>query len=288
MSRSSLPDTSSRARPENLAILLREPFRAMDEELPARLAERGHPEVRSAHGNVFQYLDDDGTRVGVLAERARVSKQAMAQLVAHLEAHGYLERVPDPADGGQLVRSTARGCEVFAIARELMADIDARIGKRLGEAKQRRLRELLEELAPRSDTVRHVNTVISLMQPGPRGRTVASTPNAGPAPEKETPMQLYGIRRRNAWPTPGDLEATAARSTEEGDKEGSGVRWIRSYVVSEDDGTLGTFWIYEADSPETIRGMPQRSGMPATRSRRSPTPSSCARIRPRWPAEAWT
>ncbi len=147
MSRSSLPDTSARARPENLAILLREPFRAMDEELLARLAERGHPEVRSAHGNVFQYLDDDGTRVGVLAERARVSKQAMAQLVAHLEAHGYLERVPDPADGrAKLVRSTARGREVFAIARELMADIDARIGKRLGEAKQRRLRELLEEL----------------------------------------------------------------------------------------------------------------------------------------------
>ena len=119
----------------------------MDDELLARLAERGHPDVRSAHGNVFQYLDDDGTRVGVLAERARVSKQAMAQLVAHLEAHGYLERAPDPADGrAKLVRSTARGREVFAIARELMADIDARIGERLGEAKQRRLRELLEEL----------------------------------------------------------------------------------------------------------------------------------------------
>ena len=94
-------------------------------------------------------------------------------------------------------------------------------------------------------------------------------------------MQLYGIRRRNGWPTPGDLEATAARSTEEGDKEGSGVRWIRSYVVSEDDGTLGTFCIYEADSPETIRAHAERAGCRRTRSRRSPTPSSCARIRPR-------
>jgi hypothetical protein len=76
-------------------------------------------------------------------------------------------------------------------------------------------------------------------------------------------MELYGIRRRNAWPTPGDLEATGARSAEEGDKEGSGVRWIRSYVLAEDDGTLGTFCIYEADSPETIRAHAERTGMPA-------------------------
>jgi hypothetical protein len=76
-------------------------------------------------------------------------------------------------------------------------------------------------------------------------------------------MQLYGIRRRNAWASVAELEATAARSASEGDKEGSGVRWIRSYVLSEDDGSLGTFCIYEADSPETIRTHAQRTGMPA-------------------------
>ena len=48
--------------------------------------------------------------------------------------------------------------------------------------------------------------------------------------------QLYGIRRRNAWATAEDLEAAAKRSTEEGDKPDSGVRWIRSYVLQEDDG----------------------------------------------------
>ncbi len=142
-----LPDTTARQHPENLAILLREPFRAMDDELIRRLAERGHPEVRSAHGNVFQYLDDAGTRVSALAERAGVSKQAMAQLVAHLEAHGYVDRVPDPSDGrASLVRATARGREVFAIAREVVTDVEARITARLGEAKLRRLRSLLQEL----------------------------------------------------------------------------------------------------------------------------------------------
>ena len=86
----------------------------MDRRLMERLVARGHPEVRSAHGNVFQYLDDEGTRVSLLAERAQVSKQAMAQLVAHLEAHGYVERVADPADGrAKLVRATGRGRDVY-------------------------------------------------------------------------------------------------------------------------------------------------------------------------------
>jgi DNA-binding MarR family transcriptional regulator len=144
---SRLPDTSARRAPENLAILLREPFRAMNDELIARLAERGHPEVRSAHGAVFQYLDDAGTRVSALAERAGMTKQAMAELVAHLEAHGYVERVPDPADRrAKLVRTTARGRAVFAEVRTFVAEVDARLVARLGEAKLRRLRTLLVEL----------------------------------------------------------------------------------------------------------------------------------------------
>jgi hypothetical protein len=76
-------------------------------------------------------------------------------------------------------------------------------------------------------------------------------------------MQLYTIRRRNGWATADDLRAAAERSTAEGNKPGSGVRWIRSYVVTEDNGDLGTVCIYEAESPETIRAHAQRVGMPA-------------------------
>jgi len=141
---SRLPDTTARARPENLAILLREPFRAMEALLVARLAERGHGAVRPPHGAVLQYLDDAGTRVSVLAERAAVTKQSMAELVAHLEAHGYVERLPDPADRrAKLVRATPRGREVFAIARETVAEVEVRVAERLGEEDMRRLRELL-------------------------------------------------------------------------------------------------------------------------------------------------
>jgi DNA-binding MarR family transcriptional regulator len=142
-----LPATSARSQPENLAILLREPFRAMSDQLIERLAQRGHPDVRYAHGNVFQYLDDAGTRVSELAQRAGMTKQSMAQLVEHLEGHGYLERVPDPLDGrAKLVRTTARGGEVFAVVREFVAELEARVEDRLGAAKLARLRSLLKEL----------------------------------------------------------------------------------------------------------------------------------------------
>ena len=85
--------------------------------------------------------------MSVLAERAQITKQAMAQLVAHLEGHGYVERVPDPSDRrAKLVRTTARGREVFGVVREFLAAVDARLAARLGEAKVRRLRALLQEL----------------------------------------------------------------------------------------------------------------------------------------------
>ena len=75
-------------------------------------------------------------------------------------------------------------------------------------------------------------------------------------------MDLYVILRRNGWATPDDLQAAAARSTTEGDKPGSGVRWIRSYVLGEESGELGTFCIYEAESPEAIRAHARAADLP--------------------------
>ena len=76
-------------------------------------------------------------------------------------------------------------------------------------------------------------------------------------------MQLYVIQRRNGWPSAEDLGAAAERSTNEGDKPDSGVRWIRSYVIQEESGELGTFCIYEGESPEAIREHARVSGMQA-------------------------
>ena len=76
-------------------------------------------------------------------------------------------------------------------------------------------------------------------------------------------MDLYVIRRRDAWASPQELEVTAERSTAEGDKADSGVRWIRSYVVNEESGRVGTVCLYEAESPEAIRAHADASGMSA-------------------------
>ena len=76
-------------------------------------------------------------------------------------------------------------------------------------------------------------------------------------------MDLYVIRRRDAWASPQELEAAAERSTTAGDKADSGVRWIRSYVVAEESGRLGSVCIYQAESPEAIRAHAGAAGMPA-------------------------
>ena len=76
-------------------------------------------------------------------------------------------------------------------------------------------------------------------------------------------MDLYVILRRNGWASPEDLEEAAARSTVEGDKDGSGVRWIRSYVLAEESGEVGTVCIYEGESPEAIRAHAAAAGLPA-------------------------
>lgn len=77
-------------------------------------------------------------------------------------------------------------------------------------------------------------------------------------------MNTYVIQRRNAWRTPDELQATAARSTQVGDEEmADDIRWIRSYVVQEEDGTLGTFCVYQSSGPEAVRAHAARVGMPA-------------------------
>ena len=75
-------------------------------------------------------------------------------------------------------------------------------------------------------------------------------------------MDLYVIIRRNGWATPQDLEAAAVRSNTEVDKPDSGVRWIRSYVLAEESGEVGTVCIYEADSPEAIRAHADAADLP--------------------------
>ena len=76
-------------------------------------------------------------------------------------------------------------------------------------------------------------------------------------------MNTYVILRRGGWRSPEDLQAAAARSTKVGDEEMSDdIRWIRSYVLDEGGGSVGTVCIYQASSPEAIRDHASRADLP--------------------------
>jgi hypothetical protein len=75
-------------------------------------------------------------------------------------------------------------------------------------------------------------------------------------------MQLYAIVRRNGWRSGADLEEAAARSTKVGEEMSSDISWIRSYVLDEGDGAVGTFCVYEASSPEAVREHASRADLP--------------------------
>ena len=78
-------------------------------------------------------------------------------------------------------------------------------------------------------------------------------------------MDMYAIIRRDGWKTGEDLQAAAARSSNVGDNEMSeDIRLIRSYVLAEEGGAVGTVCIYEASSPEAIREHAQRADLPVT------------------------
>ncbi|MFF5291337.1 MarR family winged helix-turn-helix transcriptional regulator [Paractinoplanes globisporus] len=142
-----IPTLAGRQRPANLAVLLRETFVALNDLALRRLAEDGHGAVRAAHAAVFQYLDDTGTTVSLLAERAQMTKQAMAELVQHLESHGYVQRVPDPTDRrAKLVQPTRRGLEVIALAQSIAPAVEQQIRALVGTDRMQALRDDLETI----------------------------------------------------------------------------------------------------------------------------------------------
>ena len=76
-------------------------------------------------------------------------------------------------------------------------------------------------------------------------------------------MNLYAILRRSGWSSPQDLEEAAKRSSDVGDNQMSDdIRWIRSYVLEEGGGSVGTVCIYEATSPEAIRAHAGAADLP--------------------------
>jgi hypothetical protein len=82
--------------------------------------------------------------------------------------------------------------------------------------------------------------------------------------KRRSGVKTYVILRRGGWRTAAELEEAAARSRRVGDDEMSDdIRWIRSYVLAETEGGVGTVCIYQASSPEKILEHARRAGLPA-------------------------
>ena len=149
-----MADLSDRSRPRrqwpgtgHIGTLLRDPALAMNELISERLAEDGFEGMRPAHGAIGQHIGDEGTRVTELADLVQLTKPSVVYLVNDLERLGYVERIPDPADGrAKLVRLTARGAQAQARAREIVAEIEGDWAEAIGAREFASLRTLLQRL----------------------------------------------------------------------------------------------------------------------------------------------
>lgn len=138
-------------RHENLGRLLLTSVINWQDVLVRGLQSRGFPAFRASHMNVLRHIDVGGTRITEIAERSRMSKQAVGQLVTSCEAQKLVKIVPDATDRrAKVVTFTDLGRSVIDIEREIMERMDADLKTLLGTkgfAQLRRSLVLLSEWA---------------------------------------------------------------------------------------------------------------------------------------------
>ena len=133
-----------------IAASLRLAHEATQELLFRHVAEAGHGELRPAHFRLLRFPGIDGARPSELARRLETSKQAITPLLNDLEAWGYVERRPDPADGrGRVLALTNRGHALMRSIRDRHAEIERELEAELGAAAFAQLKAALERIAAR-------------------------------------------------------------------------------------------------------------------------------------------
>ncbi len=131
----------------DITSLMEAAYAALVTEVHRQLDAAGFEDIRPAHAKVFETIGQDGNRITDMAERAQITKGAMVELVDHLQRRGYLERVPDPADGrAKIVRLTPRGWDAVRVAAAAIEDAERRWADRLGQRNMRTLRRALQVL----------------------------------------------------------------------------------------------------------------------------------------------
>ena len=122
----------NRTNPD-LGVLAGRLLFAIQQELFASLAAQGFADLQPRHGAVLAYLDVDGVRATDLSRLSGQHKQVIGTMIDELEALGYVQRRPDPADRrAKLVCPTERGQAQMRAADKIMTAIQDRHARRLG------------------------------------------------------------------------------------------------------------------------------------------------------------
>lgn len=133
--------------PPLIGALLRIPWEEVQRQMLERLHQRGFADLDLAHLNVFQHPGPQGTRPSELANRLRISKQALNYLLGELERLGYLERRPDPDDlRSKRIALTERGVSACHVIREAVEEVETAWAQDLGPNRFAQLRNLLLDL----------------------------------------------------------------------------------------------------------------------------------------------
>ena len=141
-----MPDGNRRLSRGNLGFLLAKASQRWNELLASGFAARGFPEVRPSYGSVLLPLfEEDGLRMGQIAEHARLSKQTMTTMVRLCERDGLVGRLRDADDGRAFrIHLTDRAKAFRPVAEEVLGELDDLVLTALGERQQTALARALK------------------------------------------------------------------------------------------------------------------------------------------------
>lgn len=144
-----MDDVGSRADRQRLPVgqLLVRLLGEFRRELLAEAAARGYGDIRPAHLHITGNVGTKGIRLTALADRALLSLGTTSELVKEMEAMGYLQRRPDPADRrAKLIFPTARGLMLLREASQKVDEIEREWASAVGSKRLEEALQTLDEL----------------------------------------------------------------------------------------------------------------------------------------------
>jgi DNA-binding MarR family transcriptional regulator len=138
------------ARPEHVLALLHRLRQRTDTDIAPRF--RAVPGMRGSFGFILGVLPADGARPTALAAQMGITKQSLGERVRELERRGWVESLPDPADGrARLIRRTAEGDRVRRITEEVIASMEHDWAAQVGADRYATFLSVLRELGDAPD-----------------------------------------------------------------------------------------------------------------------------------------